>query len=251
MLEANPNLGWRDVGHVIVNSARKNDPSDSFWTVYGAGHDVSENYGYGAIDAQAAVALSQTWTNVGPEIEVGTGFVDVNLTLPDNNSTGVTITMDVPDDIIVETVELILDVTIENAGDLQVSVFSPAGTESRLQNARNDGTNNLQAYKYTSFRHWDESSAGTWEVKLADRRAGPTGAGGAFWERARLRIYGREAASVCIADWDNSGTVNVFDILEYLNSYNAGAPEAELTGDSTLGIFDILEFLNQFNEGCP
>ena len=41
MLEANQNLTWRDVQHILVNSARINDQSDSSWDVNGAGHDVS------------------------------------------------------------------------------------------------------------------------------------------------------------------------------------------------------------------
>jgi uncharacterized protein YdiU (UPF0061 family) len=37
MLEANPDLTWRDVQHVLVNSARRNDPSDADWRQNGSG----------------------------------------------------------------------------------------------------------------------------------------------------------------------------------------------------------------------
>ncbi|MFM9159887.1 MAG: S8 family serine peptidase, partial [Dolichospermum sp.] len=32
MLQANPNLTWRDVQHILVRSAEKNDPTNTDWT---------------------------------------------------------------------------------------------------------------------------------------------------------------------------------------------------------------------------
>ena len=40
MLQANPNLTYRDVQHIIANTARVND-ANVIWQVNGAGHDVS------------------------------------------------------------------------------------------------------------------------------------------------------------------------------------------------------------------
>ena len=62
MFEANANLTWRDVQHILVETSRKNDPSDPSWSTNGAGHLVSHKYGYGVIDAGAAVAASVNWT---------------------------------------------------------------------------------------------------------------------------------------------------------------------------------------------
>ena len=66
ILDANPNLTYRDVEHIIVHSSRVNDVNDNSWNVNGAGHDVSHKYGFGVIDASAAVDLAATWTNVEP-----------------------------------------------------------------------------------------------------------------------------------------------------------------------------------------
>ena len=68
MLEANPNLSWRDVQHVLVNSSDVVDNSSSGWFTNGAGHEFSHDYGFGRINAQSAVALSKTWSNVGTEV---------------------------------------------------------------------------------------------------------------------------------------------------------------------------------------
>ena len=73
ILEANENLTWRDVQHVLVNSARTNDVSDSSWELNGAGHDVSHKYGFGVVDGGAAVAVAENWINVDEELNATYG----------------------------------------------------------------------------------------------------------------------------------------------------------------------------------
>jgi subtilisin family serine protease len=63
MLSANPNLGWKDVQYILMTTAIKVDAGDSDWTTNGAGREVSHKYGYGLVDANAAVLASQLYTN--------------------------------------------------------------------------------------------------------------------------------------------------------------------------------------------
>ena len=77
MLQANPNLTWRDVQHILVNSARHVDPTDPGWTTNRGGQLIHYNFGFGVVDATAAVNMAKTWTNVGPELSVSTGLVTV------------------------------------------------------------------------------------------------------------------------------------------------------------------------------
>ena len=51
ILEANPNLTWRDVQEILVQSSRKNDFNDPSWIVNQGGHWFSHKYGFGVIDA--------------------------------------------------------------------------------------------------------------------------------------------------------------------------------------------------------
>lgn len=67
MLEANPNLGYRDVQDILAYSAHKvNDPATSWQTNLaknwnGGGLHYSRDYGFGEVDARAAVRLAETW----------------------------------------------------------------------------------------------------------------------------------------------------------------------------------------------
>ncbi|MEM6781436.1 MAG: S8 family serine peptidase, partial [Pseudomonadota bacterium] len=49
MLEANPNLGYRDVQEILAFSARKNDPTDAGWQTNGAGLHFNHDYGFGLV----------------------------------------------------------------------------------------------------------------------------------------------------------------------------------------------------------
>ncbi len=187
MLQANPNLGWRDVQHVLIRSARRNHTSESSWIQNGAGRWVNYNYGFGAIDANAATSLARTWVNVGPEQLIQSGSVSVGATIPDNNTTGVTRTFTTSSNITVETVELILNVNMTYVGDLRITLRSPRGTESILAEARADPTDNYVSYTFLTRRCWDESSAGTWTINISDRAAGDV----ATWTNYALRIWGR------------------------------------------------------------
>ncbi|KAE9412555.1 hypothetical protein Angca_005488, partial [Angiostrongylus cantonensis] len=67
MLQANPNLGARDIQNILALTAKRVDPNGSNWTTNGAtnwnggGMHASEDYGFGEIDARAAVRLAETW----------------------------------------------------------------------------------------------------------------------------------------------------------------------------------------------
>lgn len=186
MLEANPDLTWRDVQHILIRSARLVDPTHPQWTVNGAGHEINYHYGFGAVDAGAAVKLAMEWQNVPAEQMVSSGVLPVGEIVPEGDPKGLVRTFVVPQNLRVEAVEVVLNATTLYAGDLRVTLTSPWGTESLLAETRNDATDHYTDYLFTSFRHWDEPSAGVWTLRVADLGAGD----GAVWEDWTLNIYG-------------------------------------------------------------
>ena len=186
MLEANPNLSWRDVQHILVETAEQNDSSDSDWTTNGAGHLINHKYGFGAIDATAAVNAATSWTAVGQEVSTNSGIINVSGSIPDNNPTGITSTFSISDDINIEWIEVVFDAAHTARGNLEVVLTSPDGTDSILAETHNDSDNNYPSWIFTSARHWGESSLGEWTLKVSDEAFGETGTWN-FWE---LNIYG-------------------------------------------------------------
>ena len=47
------------------------------------------------------------------------------------------------------------------------------------------------------------------------------------------------------------GTMDFFDVQEFLDAFANGLPEADLTGEGEFNFFDVQEFLDQFSAGCP
>jgi len=188
MMDANPNLAYRDIQHILVQTCRKNDASDSSWSGNGAGHIVSHKYGFGVVDASAAVNLALNWNNVDEEISFLSGNIDMNnLNIPDN-SNAVTDTVSVSESIKVEHVEVIVDISHDYRGDLEIILTSPQGTQNILSEKHADSGNNWNNWMFTSVHNWDEDSTGNWTISVQDQGNEDDGT---FhdWE---LNIYGTE-----------------------------------------------------------
>lgn len=56
---------------------------------------------------------------------------------------------------------------------------------------------------------------------------------------------------VCPADLNGDGTLDFFDVSEFLTAFNAMDPAADFSGDGNFDFFDVSAFLAAFNAGCP
>ena len=70
ILSANPLLTFRDVQHILIQSARQTDPNDPSIRTNGAGYRVSDNVGFGMPDAGVAVRLAKHWTSLPHPLRV-------------------------------------------------------------------------------------------------------------------------------------------------------------------------------------
>jgi subtilisin-like proprotein convertase family protein len=186
MLQANPNLTWRDVKHILVDTAVKNDPTDPGWTQNGAGRWVNDKYGFGAVDAAAAVQTAKDWATVLPEASISTGTIPIDRTIPDDDTTGLTSSVYIDRAMKVETVEVVFDATHPARGDLRVVLTSPDGTQSLLAEPHNDPGNNYSQWTFTTNHDWDEISKGNWTLHVTDEEAQDVG----VWNSWKLNIYG-------------------------------------------------------------
>lgn len=63
-LEANRNLSWRDMQHIVVHAAHQGNLHARDWRMNGVGRNVSHSFGYGLLDADAMVDIAKDWITV-------------------------------------------------------------------------------------------------------------------------------------------------------------------------------------------
>jgi subtilisin-like proprotein convertase family protein len=180
LLETNPALTWRDVKHVLARTATKNDASDSSWHVNSqTNRPYSVRYGFGRVNATAAVAAAApgVWVNAPPETTPLTVGESVTVTVPDNNTTGITRsrTLTAPAGFRAEYVELTVSATHTYRGDLHFILTSPSGTVSDFAKRELDYGNNLNNWLFTSVAHLGENPAGAWTLQVSDEGAQDVG----------------------------------------------------------------------------
>lgn len=213
MLDANPDLGWRDVQNILAASATLTGSDlgsgpagfeDGAWYVNsadtwnGGGMHVHTSYGYGMVNAYNAVRMAEVWSLFEPvagtsatEQTVSSDVITLGgatgLAVPDNSQTGVSFTLTVDETIAIEHVALSLDIDSDRIGDVKVVLVSPEGTEVvvvlNANQVRNpvDGT---WVYGIESLR--GELSAGVWTIEITDLRSGSL----TTVASASLEIYG-------------------------------------------------------------
>ena len=178
ILEANPALTWRDVHHVLVRTAVKNDATGAGWITNGAGRPFNHRYGFGRIDASAAVAMATSSWILAPSSATPLSVSSsVSTAIPDNSSVGVdrSLTITAPAGFMTERVELQVNVTHLRRGDLHFQLVSPAGTVSDIPRRSLDGGANFSNWTFSSVAHWGENPAGTWHLKVIDEATGVVG----------------------------------------------------------------------------
>ena len=182
VLEANPDLTWRDVQNILVHSSRKNDANDSSWNVNGAGHDVSHKFGFGAVDAGAAVSLALNWSSSGVETNASFGPYTPNLDIDNGPSTWTEFNLSVPVDLRLESVDIFVDITHDARGELDIVLQSPSGHESWLAEEHTDNNADYSNWRFGTVQHWDESSQGDWTLKVRDSVSGSNSGTVDSWE---------------------------------------------------------------------
>ncbi len=223
MLQANPNLTSRDVQNILVRTAHQNDAGDSDWTTNAAGYHINHKYGFGSIDAAAAVAMATGWTTVQP-LESFTSDIDSpNLAIPDDDATGVTSTINVPTNMVIEHVLVHVSSSDHTyIGDLEIKLISPSGTESFLSRQHfSDGQNGLD-WTYSTVRDWGETSAGDWRLEIRDLAAIDTGT----FENWQLTFLGTAVAlppshsdlEATPLDYQENQTLPITDIVTPVDS---------------------------------
>ncbi|WP_196222744.1 S8 family serine peptidase [Pseudooceanicola algae] len=187
MLEANPDLHWTDVRNILALSASQTGSDfgseasgyeiDSWFanaaqTWNGGGLTFNESYGYGQVDAFMAVRMAEVWTEMAPDAAdrqasyIATADIDDPVTILDDDRT--VISMEVRGaKIEIEHLNVTISYKHSWVSDLELSLFTPAGTEIPL--LRNEGYGSYNdSWTFGVSSLMGTSADGTWELVIED-----------------------------------------------------------------------------------
>jgi subtilisin-like proprotein convertase family protein len=200
ILEANPSLTWRDVKDILAKTAVQVDAAiapvtvtlgnglshtaERAWTTNAAGFKFHNWYGFGAVDAAAAVTMARTYVPGTMGTFASTGWVSsgaLSIAIPDDSTVGASVGLTVPKvgtSGKVETVQIKVTTTAPGGlgwtGDLGIEVVSPSGTRSVLKNIQDGfaGQTGLNGMVLASNAFYGENNTGNWTVNVVDGWAG-------------------------------------------------------------------------------
>ena len=212
ILEANPNLGWRDVQEIIMRSAKKVNSTDADWKTPIAPDNINHNHKYGAglIDATAAVSMAVNWVNLSAQLKRSIPQTELNIAIPNKNTTGITreFVITPQDNLRVEHVTVTVNINHSARGNLKITLTSPNGTVSRLAEVHSDTNDNYANWTFMTVRNWGESALGTWQLKVTDESDVSNTAGGTL-TLATMEIFG----STTFSTWASNNSLSGNDAL--------------------------------------
>jgi len=184
MLEANPSLTWRDVKHILANTAKVVDASfapisrtgllpsgaltlEQGWVRNSAGYSFHNWYGFGQIDAARAVAMAKDYKTVLPPRNDGLAFTlraTQDIVIPSTSSYSFTASVTSG----LSTVEgIVLFMNFDTPGVYcnQIEVTSPSGTKSILLNGGAGlSQQSVREVRLASNAFYGEAAVGVWRV---------------------------------------------------------------------------------------
>ncbi|XP_045901133.1 furin-like protease kpc-1 [Micropterus dolomieu] len=178
VLELNPNLTWRDLQHLIAETAKIPDPEEPGWNINAAGHHVHHRYGFGLLDAGLMVQQAAHFNTVPPQrkctqeitlhptrILSPGGIVSVNI--QSEACRGRTNEINT-----LEHVQVRVSISAVCRGDLSISLESPAGTLSLLLDTRpnDDSTAGMKNWTLMTVHCWGELPRGLWTLQVIDHK---------------------------------------------------------------------------------
>lgn len=217
MLEANPALTQRDVKHILASTSKRIDPDhddnlfgklhpsqvvggctslkltgheyEQGWVQNRAGYWFNNFYGFGLIDAKAAVDAAKTYSSsLGTLVETNPNFnksayrSQPEVNIPDNSAVGVTNTITISDNLTVESIQVRVNITHDSPGEIGIELTGPEtssqATKSILLNINNslllDNDKNLN-FVLASHAFYGENAVGDWTIKVIDGSSGTAG----------------------------------------------------------------------------
>lgn len=169
-LEANPDLTWRDMQHIVVQTSRYEPLRyESGWIKNGVGRYVSHKFGYGLIDAEAMVKTALRWKTTPPQVVCRTSVDSKERLIQEDLIVSMSTTACAGTDNAVnylEHVQARISLKFQPRGNLRITLISPSDTASHLlmPRPRDTDEDTFDKWPFMTVHFWGEKPQGNWKI---------------------------------------------------------------------------------------
>lgn len=215
VLSIRPELTWRDLQYLALDSAIPVNEKDGSWQDTFIGKKFSHNFGYGKLDAYGIVERAKTWELVKPQSWFFSDREIVSKAIPAvTDDSGLISTIYVSDNDItdanlerLEHVNVVMNLDHNYRGSLQVDLISPSGVVSTLAANRpfDDSIDGYKEWTFMSVAHWGESGVGNWTIKVRNNLKNKEDKAGVFRDWT-LKLWGeaKDASKAKLFSFDEA-----------------------------------------------
>nr|KAG5695278.1 hypothetical protein BaRGS_028213 [Batillaria attramentaria] len=168
-----PSMTWRDMQHIVVETAKPDNLNADHWTINGVGKKVSHSFGFGLMDASAMVAMARNWTTVPPQHICEIRSLDHNRIVPQNGKIIVPLYTDGCEGTVnhvkyLEHVQARITMTSTRRGEIQIFLTSPSLTRSTLlaKRTRDTSREGFNNWAFMTTHNWGEPAKGQWALEI-------------------------------------------------------------------------------------
>ncbi|KAK2575143.1 hypothetical protein KPH14_008860 [Odynerus spinipes] len=168
-LEANGDLTWRDMQHIVVRTAKPANLKAPDWVTNGVGRNVSHSFGYGLMDATAMVRLARRWRTVPEQHKCEVSAPHTGRSIPPKSQLNLELHVKECSGVnFLEHVQAKVSLMASRRGDLQIQLTSPQGTKSTLLAKRPHDVSKagFNQWPFMSVHTWGERPHGTWKLEI-------------------------------------------------------------------------------------
>ncbi|XP_068204433.1 uncharacterized protein [Palaemon carinicauda] len=167
-LDVNPLLGWRDMQHLMVESATPYNPLPSQWSTNGVGRMYSHYFGFGSLNAGKMVDLARDWQNVPPAFRCYAHSPHNNITFIPDETLILPISVSGCQIVQAEHIQVNISLSADNRGQIEIGLRSPSGTFTKLlpQRPLDLSPYGIQNHPLLSVHMWGEDPRGIWKIYI-------------------------------------------------------------------------------------
>ncbi|CEP17954.1 hypothetical protein [Parasitella parasitica] len=181
VLSVRPELTWRDLQHLCVQTAVPVNINDSDWKKLPSGRIYNHKFGYGKLDAYALVEAAKTFELVNKQTWLELPSPVKKRAIPD--STGLKTRRALKNTVLVteemikaagllrlEHITATVNIQHERRGNIVIDLESPNHVKSELATRRNLDTHHggMVNWKFMTVKHWEENPVGNWTLNVYD-----------------------------------------------------------------------------------